>query len=397
MQTSRLVAVGLAIFAMLFGAGNVVFPLGLGRDAGSQVFFAIAGFIVTGVLVPILGLVSAALFGGDYKKFFAMTGRLPGAIIALLCMLLLGPFGATPRCITLVHGAIKWHVPGLDLFVFSLAAAVLIFLATMRKSSIVDLMGRLFGPIKLLLLLTIIVVGLFSSVTPPASLMTDAGAFMRGFSDGYLTLDLIATIFFSALIAASIKAHHTGSKPLTSRQLAGYGLKAGLIGGSLLGLVYVGFSFATAKQAAGLSMTEDAQLLSAITTILLGAKATILANITMAIACMTTAIALTAVFADYLAHEVFFGKIKYIHALLMTVSLNFAMTNLGFAGLAQIIAPLVLVCYPALIVLSLANIAHVLWKFQYVKEVVLTTVLINVFMTLYSHAATIKNALAAFI
>ena len=130
MQFMRVFSTGLAIFAMFFGAGNIVFPLMLGREVGSQMLFGVAGFILTGVLVPLIGLISSALFDGNYKKFLNMTGRIPGMLIALVCMLLLGPFGATPRCITLAHAALKWHVPQLSLFVFSIVVAVFVFFAT---------------------------------------------------------------------------------------------------------------------------------------------------------------------------------------------------------------------------------------------------------------------------
>ena len=397
MQTSRLIQLGLAIFAMLFGAGNVVYPLCLGRDAGSMVMFAVAGFIVTGVIVPLIGLVSAALFNGDYKKFLGTAGRWPGMVIAFMCMLLLGPLGATPRCITLAHGAVFWHLPSISLFVFSLITAVLIFAATIRRSMVVELMGKVFGPIKLVLLFIIIGLGLLASAAPLTTALTSGTAFGRGFADGYLTLDLIGTIFFSALIIRSIRASMKPEDRDDQTAVAWYGLKAGLIGGSLLGLVYIGFSFAAAKHGIALEFVEKTQLLSALAEMLLGARASILANITTTIACLSTAIALTAVFAEYLASELFCGKIKYISALVVTVVMNLAMTNLGFSGLAHVMEPLVLVCYPALIVLSLANAAYIFWGFSHIKEVVIGTLVINLVITGTKHAAEIKQMFLQFL
>ncbi len=395
MQTSRLIQLGLAIFAMLFGAGNVVYPLCLGRDAGSMVMFAVIGFIITGVVVPLIGLVSAALFNGDYKKFLGMAGRWPGMIIAFICMLLLGPLGATPRCITLAHGAVHWHLPTISLFVFSLITAVLIFFSTIRRSMVVELMGKVFGPIKLVLLFIIITLGLLATAAPLTTVLTGSTAFARGFADGYLTLDLIGTIFFSALIIRSIRTSMKPEERDDQAAIAWYGLKAGVIGGSLLGLVYVGFSFAAAKHGIALEFVDKTELLSALAEMVLGARASILANITTTIACLSTAIALTAVFAEYMASELFGGRIKYIHALVVTVVMNLAMTNLGFSGLAHVMEPLVVVCYPALIVLSLANAAHVFWRFNYIKEVVIGTLLINLVVTGMKHAPEIKTMLAA--
>jgi LIVCS family branched-chain amino acid:cation transporter len=393
MQLIHIVQLGLAIFAMLFGAGNVVFPLSLGCDTGTKVGFAIAGFILTGVIVPLIGLVSAALFNGDYKKFLGMAGRWPGAIIAFMCMILVGPFGATPRCITLAHGAVYWHLPVVSLFVFSIITALLIFAATARKGVVVEMMGRFFGPIKLVLLFIVIMLGILSAATALPGDISGAAAFTRGFADGYQTLDLIGTIFFSGLIIASLRSYMEKSDKNNPRVLAMYCLKAGAIGCSLLALVYLGFSFAAAKHGLALAGVEKTQLLSALASILLGKHASVLANITTVIACLSTAIALTAIFADYVAHELFFGKIKYMHALVGTVILNLIMANMGFSGIAHVIEPVVMVCYPALIVLSLASAAHIIWGFQYVKHVVLGTFLVNIGLSIYNHADVIMACL----
>ncbi len=394
MQPFRLVQLGLAIFAMLFGAGSVVYPLCLGRDAGSMVLFAVAGFIVTGVLVPLIGLISAALFNGDYKRFLGMAGRWPGMIIAFICMLLLGPLGATPRCITLAHGAVHWHVPAISLFIFSVVTAVLIFFATMRRSMVVELMGKVFGPIKLALLFLIIICGLFATAAPLTTVLDSGTAFTRGFTDGYLTLDLIATIFFSALIVRSIRASMKPEEQGDQAAVALYGLKAGVIGGSLLGLVYIGFSVVAAQHGLAIAFIEKRQLLSALAAEVLGAPASILANITTVVACLSTAIALTTVFAEYLASELCGARIKYIHALMITVAMNFAMTNLGFSGIEAVMEPLVVICYPALIVLSLANAAYVFWGFNYIKEVVIATLLINLVVTGMKNASEIKTIIS---
>lgn len=373
MRFAHIVSVGLAIFAMLFGAGNVAFPLDLGRNTGASVLFAIAGLVATGVLVPLLGLISASLFDGNYKKFLGMTGRIPGLFLALVCMLLLGPFGATPRCITLAYAAVKWHIPQLSLFVFSIIVSCLVYAATIKKRAVVGILGRFLGPIKITLLLTIVVIGLLSIATPPKSKLTDIACFIKGLREGLWTLDLIGTIFFSGLIISSIKSYYQKRGGASAQQIISSGLKAGIIGGSLLGFVYTGFCVLAAKYGAFVTDIPKEQLLSALATLVLGSHASILANAAMAVACLTTAIALTTVFADYLTHELFLGRIKYSYALLITTVLTFVMTNLGFAGIAKVIEPIAILCYPPLIALSLANVAYALWGFKYTKFVFFST------------------------
>ncbi|MFA6263244.1 MAG: branched-chain amino acid transport system II carrier protein [Candidatus Babeliales bacterium] len=382
---SRILPIGIAIFAMLFGAGNIVFPLGLGRETTSQASYAIIGFLITGIVVPLLGLIAASLFDGSYKKFLGTIGKIPGAFLAAICMLLLGPLGATPRCITVAYAAVTWHFPHLSTFAFSLAAAALVFVATMRRGKIVELLGKFLGPLKLVLLLSIVVIGLLSPVAPSVSSLSSMSSFFRGIIEGLGPLDLLATIFFSGLIVTAIKAQ-AQKEELSSRQIISIGIKAGIIGGCLLGIVYTGFCLLAAKYGALVFVdVPKEQLLSVLTMCVLGSKASLLVNVTVTVACITTAIALTAVFADYLTHEVFLGRISYWHALLLTVTTTFAMANLGFAGVAHVIEPFAILCYPALIALSLANIAHVLCGFTYIRTVTFITFIATVAITYAPH------------
>lgn len=370
-QKPKIFPLGLAIFTMFFGAGNVVFSLALGRAVGDKVWFAIIGFFLTAVAVPLLGLISAMLFEGDYKKFLAQMGRIPGAVTCFICMLLLGPVLA-PRCVTLSYSAISWYLPHCPLIIFSLISAILIFILTMKKSKVVPLFGKFLGPLKLLLLFSIIILGILSPLWLEPVSVTSLGSFFKGLQEGYYTLDLLGTIFFASLIYGAI-ATQVKNPETSGKEIAKIGLKAGLIGGSLLGVVYLGFCYVAAMYGPHVYNVPQEKLLSALATLILGAKGGVLANITVAIACLITAMALTTVFADYLDKELFKGKIGYFYSLLITVIIVFAMANLGFSGLMAVIEPVVVVGYPALIVLALANAAKKLFGFAWAKPVVLLT------------------------
>jgi len=357
---------------MFFGAGNVVFPLSLGRDMGNMVFYAILGFFATAIFVPLLGLISVMLYEGDYKKFLSTMGTIPASLIALVCMILLGPFGCIARCIVLSHAAIQWHIPNISLFTYSLIASIFVFLVTQNKNRIVGILGKYLGPIKLTLLLSVIAVGLIAPFMMEPTTYTVGQSFMRGFNDGYFTMDLIASLFFSMLIYGALKKTLAEEGKTSSRDLIIYGIKSSLIGGGLLGVVYLGFCTVAAMYGPHIHGIGRDQILSALTTKILGQGAGILANATVAITCLTTAIALTTVFADYLAHELTKSRIRYTHALLITTVITFAMSNLGFEGIMNFVEPIIIVLYPALIVLCLANIAHKAFGFKYIKLVVFT-------------------------
>lgn len=378
MKTSRVVSTGLAMFAMLFGAGNVVYPLALGRDIGHQVWFGLLGFVLTAVIVPLIGLVSTMLADGDYKIFLGNLGTIPGNIVVLVCMALIGPFAITPRCVTISHAALKGYVPGLSLLIFSLLAAVVIFVCTIRRNAVVDLLGKYLGPLKLVLLSSIIVFGFLNPAPFVQVGFSAATAFSTGLESGFGTADLLGTIFFSGLILSSLRRGMGKDEKLSPHELAKLGLKAGLIGGGLLGLVYTGFCVVAAYWGAQLVGVADGDVFSTLARLVLGETGGLLANVTVALSCLTTAIALSVVFASYLHREIFKEKTSYRNALLVTIAITAFMSNLGFAGIMKLLLPIIAVIYPAMVVLAIMHMVHRLWHVNMIKIPVAATFLLTV-------------------
>ncbi len=361
-------SLGCAMFAMLFGAGNVIFPLVLGRDVGDKLAFGLLGFIVTAVVVPLLGLIATMLFDGEYKKFFGRLGVLPGKLLIMFCMILIGPFALTPRCITISHAATKVYFPQFTILYFSLVCAVIVFMCTLQKNRVIDLIGTYIGPIKLFLLCTIIINGLLNPAPLVPSDLSAWQGFMLGFNTGYTTADLLGTIFFSGLIFAGVKRALVceGEKKVSLTEIACAGLKAGVFGATLLALVYLGFFLVAAFNAQALAGIADVDIFSATAQIVLGSFGGLFANVTVAVSCLTTAIALTTVFADFLQKEMFMNAISYRYTQIITIGVTACMANLGFGGIMKIAGPILGFIYPSLIVLSLVNVAHKLLGFRYV-------------------------------
>jgi len=377
MKITKIVAAGVAMFAMLFGAGNVVFPLALGRDAGSMVWYALLGFFITAVVVPLLGLISTMLCDGDYKLFLGRMGKIPGAIVTLVCMILIGPFGVIPRCIATAHNAVKWYYPDFNVLLFSIAIAAVIFMLTMRQGKVLDVIVRFLGPLKLTLLLAIIIKGLFTHATLTPAQWSGSQAMLKGFFEGYGTLDLLGTIFFAGLILTSLRKEAEENSQINYTRLAKIGLAAGLVGAVLLGVIYTGFCLVAAFHGAQLPFVDRYELLNALAPLILGQHAGFLANVTVAVSCLVTAVALTVVFTEYLRREVFHRGISYHTALVITVAIAAVMTNFGFKGIMSIVAPVVKICYPALIVLAVVNLAHKLFGFKPVKTPVFGTLVLT--------------------
>ena len=360
------------MFAMLFGAGNVVFPLILGRDSGQQLFFGLIGFCITAVVVPLLGLFATMLSHGDYKCLLAPLGKIPAFLVIALCMILLGPLALTPRCVTISYAAIKMYTPSLSVALFSGICAVIIFLCTVKNSLIIDLLGKFLGPLKIVLLFIIIIKGIFAPVHMMPVSLTKIEGFTQGLFSGYGTCDLLAIIFLSSLILSRLRKGLHPEQQNDSKAIIKLGLQASLIGGTLLSLVYAGFCIVSGFHGAQLASVERADIFSSLAILILGEQGGCLANITVAIACLTTAIALTAMFAMYLHKDLSAGRLSYLVSLIITIIITACMASLGFSGIMKLVAPVIEVLYPIVIVYILGNLLLKWWRFETHRPVSLT-------------------------
>lgn len=377
---SSTLTTALAMFSMFFGAGNVVFPLAIGQYAQDKNLFAILGLLITAVGVPIFGLLTMTLFNGNYKHFFERIGKVPGFLVALVIMGLIGPFAAIPRCITLSYSTITMYFPGMNLYYFSFISCILIYLLTFKKNRILDVLGSYLTPLLLVSLGVIIVKGLIFSNEIPTTSHAELDMFLTGLNEGYQTMDLLGAFFFSSVIISCLEQDRVPSDHKNYRHVIFMTLKASAIAGFLLGLIYVGFSYIAAFHSESLAGIEKDQLLGALALQILGPYAGIVAIIAVALACLTTAIALAAVFAEFLHQDVTLTKLPYIPSLAITLIITYFVSTLSFSGIASFLVPILQVCYPALIMLTVLNMAFKLYHFKTVKTPVAIVFLISLFI-----------------
>jgi branched-chain amino acid:cation transporter, LIVCS family len=362
MRKSLIFSTGLAMFSMFFGAGNIVFPLALGQFAGDQTFFGIIGLIVTAVLVPLLGLLAMLLYEGDYHAFFYRVGRIPGFLVILLILGLIGPLGALPRCITISYATlVEANGLSVSLSLFSLISCLLIFLFTFRSNKILALLGNVLTPLLLVALVIMIVKGLFSM--PSAGVVEHSPwmSFKQGLFNGYNTMDLLAAFFFSSTVLFFLRKEEKGGG--TGRIL----LIASLIAASLLAAIYISFAYLAAGYQKQLQDVPSHCLLGTLAHQLLGPYAGSITGIVVAFACFTTEIALAAVFAEFFQKSVCRERISYSLSLVITLVISFAVSTLHFYGISSFLSPILQICYPSLIALTLLNILHKLYHFQPIK------------------------------
>lgn len=362
---SQSLAAGLAMFSMFFGAGNVIFPIALGQFAGNKILFAIGGLIVTAACVPIAGVVAMILFDGSYKQFFGRMGKIPGLILATAIISLIGPFGSTPRCIALSYATLKGTLIDISPILFGAISCGIIFLCTIRKTHLLNLLGWVLTPFLLISLLSIIVLGFIAEPNMHTTSISGGKLFAHGLIEGYNTMDLLASFFFSSTIITILKMKMKDKADPKSFVPIAY--KASFVGILLLSAVYVGFCYIAAFHGGDFLSIPKENLLGAITEKIAGPYASLLVCVTVALACLTTAIALILAFADFMQTEILKNKVPYEVILVGSLLITFVISTFEFKGISSFLGPILQICYPGLILLTFLNIAYSLKNFRPIK------------------------------
>jgi len=366
---STSLSTGLAMFSMFFGAGNITFPLIIGQTVEGGLIWALLGLVITAILIPFSGLLSISLYEGDYESFFSRIGKGPGLFVIILLLAMIGPFGGIPRCITLTYSTLKVYFSGMHLLTFSLVSCLIVFLCSWKKNRILDLIGYVLSPILVLFLLVIIVKGVFFSNADPVGSSHVAHPFFYGLREGYNTMDLLAAFFFSSLVYNKLKEQQGKRKSVLVPVF-----KASLIGAGLLSVIYIGFSYVAAHHSMALDGTAADQLLGRIGQIVLGQHAGLVVCMSIALTCLTTAIALTVVCAEFLQRRITKGRLSYEWSLVAVLVTTVFVSTLEFTGIVKLLAPVLEIVYPSMLVLCVMNVFHKVLNYQPVK--------VPVFMTL---------------
>lgn len=370
-KRSAIISSGLAMFAMFFGAGNIVYPLALGQIAQNNNIWGVLGMILTAVFVPLLGLIAMLAYDGDYERFFHRIGKWPGFLISGLIIAVIGPFAGLPRCITISYstlfafgfGQISWF----NIITFSFLSCLMIFLFTYKSRRIIILIGYVLTPILLLSLAIIAIKGIAMMPSAVATSATRVETFMEGLFSGYHTMDLLAAFFFSSVVLLCLKQNEKEkTTPLSRLKVAIYG---SMIAAFLLALVYVSFSFVAAGFSEQLQGIPSSQLLSHVAQLLLGSKAAFVTGVAIVFACFTTEIALAAVFADYLHKIILKERLSYPVCITITLITAFCISTLQFEGISHFLGPILQICYPALVILTFLNLLNKFTGFKPVRRI----------------------------
>jgi LIVCS family branched-chain amino acid:cation transporter len=374
-QKVNIFLTGMALFSMFFGAGNIVFPLILGRISGNETPFTILGFVLSAVAFPFLGLIAMMLYGGDLSLFLKRLGKWPAFAFLLIFQLTQGPVGCMPRLVTLMHASIKPYFPEISLLLGSILICTIIFLLTFRPQKIVDLLGTILTPVLLGSLAILILFGMLNA--PEVQTVTEGSThyFLSGMKGGYQTMDLIGALLFATVILPHLSQGLSSfpkeaAKKIIQRRM----VKASLIAAALLMVTYIGLCSIASHHALVLhSGVAPEELFQTIAVKILGTSGGVIAAIAIFLACLTTAISLAAIFSQYLRENLCKNKISPLASLIITLLVTGMLANLGFAGIAKFVGPVLEILYPSVIILCVFNIAYSLYRVEPIQTPVFFT------------------------
>jgi LIVCS family branched-chain amino acid:cation transporter len=382
-QTST---IGLAIFTMLFGAGNIIYPIRAGVLAGSKHSIGILGFLLTGVVLPIIGLIAMILFEGNYTTFFNRAGRIPGFLAIMFCMLIIGPFIVMPRCVTVPYEMLAPFLPNIGLPLFSALFCLLTFGLTCKESKMLDILGKYMSPVLIGSLGLIIALGLINGThTTILQFKSNTEVFLDQVVAGFQTLDLIGSLFFAYVIIRLIKTA-PGHEQRSSKELAIMCLKGSVITGALMTAFYVGFNLLGAYYAHLITpdmMGNGAAIFRTIAMHIVGPHGILLLVVAVFITCLSTLTALAAVFAEYLRNEIFDKTVSYVHCLMIGLGITTIISNFGLTKILAWGYPIITAGYPIIVTITLCNIAYKLFNFEWIKLPTLLTTIAMIYISLH--------------
>ncbi len=324
----------------------------MGLLAGLDWKWALLGFLITGIGMPLLGIMAAAKAGGTIEHMGKRVSPWFGLILSIVIILAIGPLLAIPRtAATAFELGVRPSWPGFPAAIFSLFFFGITLWFSLNRSEVVDKIGKYLTPFLVITLAWIILKGMFTPLGSIAEMNLD-GPTGQGFREGYQTMDALASLVFAQIVIGALiyKGYTNVKEQVKMTSLAGgiAALGLGLVYG---GLMYLG---ATAGSIHSISV-ERTDLLIDIAYNLMGETGKYSLGLAVSLACLTTAIGLTATVADYfsgLTNE----RLSYKLIAILTVVFSGVFATVGVTTIVNVAYPLLVTVYPvaiALIVLTL--------------------------------------------
>lgn len=361
---------GLALFAMFFGAGNLIFPVMIGVESGVEQVPATIGFMLTGVLLPMAGMIAAATSSSGVLGIIERMSHYPGLVFCWLIFLSTGMLYAIPRTAAASFSMSFQASTGdshLALFIYTLVFFGIAGYLCLNPRNVLDRIGGILTP-ALLILLAVIIITAVATMSPSEAAPIEKYAStptLKGIFDGYGTLDAIASFVFGVVIIRALR--QKGFQP--GRQLFGVTALSGVIAAFFLGLVYFGLSMVGSRVGRlNPDVKDGGEGLAFAAQHLFGPAGRVVLGAIAILACLTTAIGLVEASTQFFRG--LFPQISRPVWVVLHVIISLAIANLGLEALVNVIVPVMMFCYPITIMLVVTCIldifipGHMFWAYR---------------------------------
>lgn len=379
--------IGSLLFGLFFGAGNLIFPVHLGQLAGENTLSATIGFLLTGVGLPIIGVVASALSRSESLYEMAKpVSKTYGIFFTCALYLTIGPLFAIPRTATvafevgLTAFVTEANLP-IALFVFSLLFFAATLFYALRPGRILDWVGRYLTPafvgLLSILIIATVVRPMGNPVNYPALGNYSTQPLFTGIIDGYNTMDALASLAFAIIIISNIeKLGVTDPKRKAIETL-----KSGIVCLVGMGVIYSALAYMGATSLGSVeSGANGGIILASVSKHYFGLFGQVLLAAIVLVACLKTAIGLITACGQMFS-EMFPNSLSYNQYAIAFTFVSFAIANFGLETIIQLSLPVLMFLYPLAIVLIILSLLNPVIKKQ--KTVYQWTIGLTVFAALF--------------
>ncbi len=349
--------VSFTLFGMFFGAGNLIFPVHLGQLVAKDSIYALLGFILTAVGIPILSVAAIGMtHSNSLQKLSSRIGQRYSYLFTVVLYLTIGPLFAIPRCASTSFTVGIAPILGqsvherLALLVFSLIFFALVLYCSLRPAGITVWIGKIINPVFLICLCVLVVtVFLRTGMTAAPSVIEGRNTVLYGFTEGYQTMDAIAGLAFGIVVVNIVRSFGVEQDHTIAKEI----LYAGILTGLLMGGIYAVTILMGARSREVMDISENGGVaLAQISGYYLGGAGKYILAVIIIFACLKTSIGLVTSCAAAFS-EMFPDVLGYKAWALLFTGVSLGISNIGLSKIIAYSLPVLMFLYPLTIVLTL--------------------------------------------
>ena len=358
LSLAQYVTIGSMLFGMFFGAGNLIFPTYMGQQAGSHMWLAVLGFLITGVGLPLMGVAALGVSRcNGLKELSSRVGKKYGLFLTCLLYLTIGPCFAIPRCATVPFsvGVEPMLTKGgpIPLAVFSLIFFAVVLWFSLRPNGVLTTVGKVLNPIFLVCLAVLLVAALSHplgeiAAVEPVGVYADH-AFFTGFLEGYNTMDALAGLAFGIIVVDVIR----GLGVTEPGEIAKSTVKAGIMSSIMMAIIYIAVTVMGAQSRGVYAPSANGgDALAVISSHFYGSVGALVLAAIITMACLKTSIGLISSCSETFENMTH-GRIKYRAWAVIFCVASFLIANVGLTNIITYAVPVLMFLYPLAITLML--------------------------------------------